>query len=262
MLRVLKLKLRQTLSSQTRMAEKSVHELESNAITLLHKELAEPFNVAIDVLNLATALHARVSGKLPKARIIRLLLLQRIQNDLRCCIILVERGYPLQALAHGASIFEGWVTMAAIKSEDDAKKWLSHTDESSSFGRIRPLTRQALQDILGNTDDTDKLYSQYQQVCMPKHLNPIVERSRGYTVEGGTIQFRPGPDTSPHAIRQAWYALERSSRFAFFGILAFIHSDPTPLSTDLQDDIKAKRNALNNLQDQSAERWPENYPAG
>src|ERR1700719_4650425 len=128
--RVLKLKLRQTLSSQTRMAEKSVHELESSAITLLHKELAEPFNVAIDVLNIATALHARLSGKLPKARIIRLLLLQRIQNDLRCCIILVERGYPLQAVAVAAGIFEGWVTVANIKTEDDAVKWLSHAKEN------------------------------------------------------------------------------------------------------------------------------------
>lgn len=242
------------------MAEKSVHDLESNAIAFFSKELAEPFTIAIEILNLASAiLRIETPGKLAKARIVRLLLLQRTQNDLRCCMILAERGYPLQALAHGASIFEGWVTIAAIKNEDDAVKWLSHADESSSFGRIRPLTRQALEGIVGSADDTDRLYAQYQQVCMPKHLNPIVERARGYIVEAGKIEFRPGPDVSNLATQQAWYAVERSSRFAFFGILAFIHNDTPPLSKELQDRTTATLTALQELQVKSANLWPRNY---
>ncbi len=245
------------------MAEKSVHDLESNAIAFFSKELAEPFTVAIEILNLASAvLGIDTPGKLAKARIVRLLLLQRIQNDLRCCIILAERGYPLQALGHAASIFEGWVTIAAINNEGDAVKWLSHADESSSFGRIRTLTRQALDGTVGNSDDADRLYSQYQQACMAKHLNPIVERARGYTVQAGQIQFRPGPDISDRAIQQAWYAVERSSRFAFFGILAFIHNDTPPLSKELQDRTTATLNTLEKLQAKSAKLWSQNYSSG
>lgn len=123
------------------MAERPIYEMESNAAAVALKELAEPLKVANDVLNLATNLHANdaPAEKLPKAKIVRLLLLQRIQNDLRCCIILVERGYPLQAVAVAAGIFEGWVTVANIKTEDDAVKWLSHAKENESFGHIRPL---------------------------------------------------------------------------------------------------------------------------
>ncbi|MGA7760708.1 MAG: hypothetical protein WCA59_03100 [Candidatus Binataceae bacterium] len=244
------------------MAEKSIQKLESDAVVLLQKELGEPLSIAVRVLNLISALHAvETSGKLPLSQIVRLLLLQRIQNDLRCGIILAERGYPFQALGHAASIFEGWVTIAAIQNEERAKEWLSHKDETFSFGRIRPLTQQALEHILGNADDTAKLYSQYQQVCMAKHLNPILERSRGYKVEGKTIHFRPGPDVDPIAIGYAWYAVERSSRFAFFASLAFIQNDPTPLPSDLRRRAEALRVALDELQAKSVGRWPDSYTA-
>ena len=62
------------------MAERSIYEMESNAAAVALKELAEPLKVANDVLNLATNLHANDASaeKLPKAEIVRLLLLQRI----------------------------------------------------------------------------------------------------------------------------------------------------------------------------------------
>ena len=116
------------------MAERSIHEMESNAAAVAQKTLAEPLKAAVNVLNLATRLHANdaPAEKLSKATIVRLLLLQRIQNDLRCCMILVEHGYPLQAVAQAAGIFEAWVTLATIKTETDAEKWLSHDKENES----------------------------------------------------------------------------------------------------------------------------------
>ena len=186
------------------MAERSIYEMESNAAAVALKELAEPLKVANDVLNLATNLHANdaPAEKLPKAKIVRLLLLQRIQNDLRCCIILVERGYPLQAVAVAAGIFEAWVTVANIKTEDDAVKWLSHAKENESFGHIRPLTEQALENIVGDAKYAETMYRQYQQLCMAKHLNPIVERSRGYErLEGGIIFRRSGHQRTRNQLR-------------------------------------------------------------
>ncbi len=243
------------------MAERSIYEMESNAAAVALKELAEPLKVANDVLNLATNLHANdaPAEKLPKAKIVRLLLLQRIQNDLRCCIILVERGYPLQAVAVAAGIFEAWVTVANIKTEDDAVKWLSHAKENESFGHIRPLTEQALENIVGDAKYAETMYRQYQQLCMAKHLNPIVERSRGYErLEGGII-FRPGPDTSELAISYGWYALERASRFAYIALLTIADSQETPPELRLKFD--AQQIALNALQGECAKRWPDSYPA-
>jgi hypothetical protein len=174
-------------------------------------------------------------------------------------MILVEHGYPLQALTQAAGIFEAWVTIANIKTEDDAAKWLSHAKENESFGRIRPLTKQALENIEGDAKYADKMYSQYQQLCMPKHLNPMVERSRGYELDGNVVQFKPGPDTSELAIRHGWYALERASRFANLALFTIAHSQET--SPDLHLELVAQQTALDALQDESAKRWPDNYPA-
>lgn len=102
------------------------------------------------------------------------------------------------------------------------------------------------------------MYSQYQQLCMPKHLNPIVERSRGYKLDGNAVQFKPGPDTSELAIRHGWYALERASRFANLALFTIAHSQET--SPDLHLELVAQQTALEALQDESAKRWPDSYP--
>ena len=243
------------------MAERSIHDMESEATVIAHKGLTKPLKAAIDVLNLATKLQANdvPAEKLPKAAIVRVLLLQRVQNDLRCCVILVEHGYPLQAIALAAGIFEAWVTIAAIKTEADAEKWLLHDQESESFDRIRPLTKRALEHILGDDTEAEKIYRQYQQLCMPKHLNPIVERGRGYAVQGHGIQFRPGRETSKLLIQHGWYALERAARFANIALFTIAHSQET--STEMHLALIAQQAALDELQEESARRWPENYRA-
>ena len=96
------------------MAARPIEERESKAAAVAREALAEPLKAAIDVLNLATKLNANdvPAEKLSKATMVKLLLLQRIQNDLRCCMILVEHGDSLQAVTQAAGIFEAWVTIA------------------------------------------------------------------------------------------------------------------------------------------------------
>jgi len=242
------------------MAEKSISKLEANAAAVASHALAEPLKAAVEVLNLATKVQANdVPEKLTKARRVKLLLLQRIQNDLRCCMILVQHGYPVQAVTQAASVYEAWATIANIETEEDAAKWLSHDKEYESFGRIRPLTKQAVKNITGDVSNADKMYSQYQQLCMCKHLNPIIERSRGYDrLEGNVIQFRPGPDTSELAIKWSWLALECASRFAHFALFSIAHSHNTT-STALHLELIGQQKKLSALQAKSAKRWPENY---
>jgi hypothetical protein len=243
------------------MGDRSVEELESSAIVIAHKELAEPIRVASKILNLASELHANDRPeRISKAKAVKLLLLQRIQNDLRCCVILIERGYGLQAAALAAGIYEGWVTLANITTEDDARKWLGHDKENKSFGPIYPLTEQALQSVVDNADQARKMYSQYQQLCMAKHQNPIIERSRGYTVlERGGVQFRPGPDTSELGIAHSWFALERASRIAYFALLRIADGQET--SPELRFKLENQTTELNALQGECANRWPAYYSA-
>jgi hypothetical protein len=243
------------------MVDRSVEELESSATVIAHKELAEPIRVASKILNLASDLHANDRAeRISKAKAVRLLLLQRIQNDLRCCVILIERGYGLQAAALAAGIYESWVTLANITTEDDARKWLGHDKENKSFGPIYPLTEQALRSVVDNADQARKMYSQYQQLCMAKHQNPIIERSRGYTVlEGGGVQFHPGPDTSELGIAHSWFALERASRIAYVALVTIADGQET--SPELRFKLESQTIELNALQGECANRWPEYYSA-
>jgi hypothetical protein len=242
------------------MAEKSISKLEANAAAVAAKALAEPLKAAIEVLNLATKVQANdVPEKLTNARRVKLLLLQRIQNDLRCCMILAQLGYPVQAVTQAATVYEAWATIANIETEEDAVKWLSHDKEYESFGRIGVLTKQAVKNITGDVSSADKMYSQYQQLCMCKHLNPIIERNRGYdALEGNVIQYRPGPDTSDLAIKWSWLALECASRFAHFALFGIAHSHNLT-STALHLELIGQQKRLNALQAKSAKRWPDNY---
>src|SRR5215469_3543320 len=165
-------------------AERTIDELEGKAIHDLTIALREPLEVAYQVLNAISRLCAlETPGTLTKAQIVRMLLLQRLQNDLRCCCLDAVRGYPLQAATHAASVYEGWVNIASIVDEPTALRWLNHKSEAASFGSVRGLTEEALETVLGNREKAIRLYAQYQQLCMPKHLNPIVERARGYRIE-------------------------------------------------------------------------------
>jgi len=175
------------------MAQKTINELEEQATQVLAGELSQPLQIVDRVLNLISRVSALdTSGTLAKGRIVRLLLLQRLQNDLRCCSLLAPRGYSLQAASQAATVFEGWVTIAAIVDEPTALLWLRHDKETASFGSIKSLNENAFETIIGNREKAKLLYSQYHHLCMPKHLNPMVERLRGFRIEGNEIQFRPG----------------------------------------------------------------------
>jgi hypothetical protein len=244
------------------MGEEHIEKLEIGAIARLRPQLGSVLDAVIGTLNLISDLSAiAISEKMPKARFVRNLLLLRLQNDLRSCWILAERGYPLQAAGLAAGIFECWVTLASIESEESALRWLTHDREDISFGAIRKLTNAAVERTSGadKSRDADRLYSQYQQLCMPKHINPIIERSRGYTVDGKQVQFKQGPAVNELALAHAWFTLERGSRFAFLGLLSFISNDNPPLEEKFRSAISALHEKLERLQAESMERWPESY---
>ena len=113
------------------MATKRGEDLECDAIAKVRAEIGRPLNAAIRAFNLISEVVelGPPGGKLSNATRVRLQLLQRIITDLRCCNILAERGYGIQAAAIAASVFEGWVTLSAIRDEKAAIKWASHEQE-------------------------------------------------------------------------------------------------------------------------------------
>src|SRR5580698_4147860 len=95
------------------MVQKNIKDLEAAAVEKLRVELREPLTVATQVLNLISPLVELPpeGDKMPSDLIVRSLLLERVQNDLRCSMLAAERGYPLQACALAAGVYEGFATI-------------------------------------------------------------------------------------------------------------------------------------------------------
>ncbi len=78
--------------------------------------------------------------------------------------------------------------------------------------------------------DHDRLvalhYAHYGELCMTKHLNPIVERARGYIREGNQTKFVHGPDVSEMGLQHVLFALDSRARHAWFALLAFTKHGP------------------------------------
>lgn len=57
-------------------------------------------------------------------------------------------------------------------------------------------------------------YAAYSQLCMAKHLNPLLQATRGFRVEANRVLVVTGPDTSQESVSLAWFALEHSAGLA------------------------------------------------
>jgi len=225
------------------MATKRGEDLETEAMAKTEAKLGRPLNAAIRTFNLISEVVqlGPAVTKLSAATKVRLLLLQRIITDLRCCTILAQRGYGIQAAAGAACVFEGWVTLSAIRDEPSAIEWVNHQKEDVSFGQIKRMTKAAVKSIVDDANDVEILagqhYAHYRQLCMAKHLNPIVERNRGFIRRGKEIEFTHGPDLSKQGLWHIHYAVHSSALFAMYGLGAFCCVEGPPLTDEMKSEV-------------------------
>lgn len=150
-------------------------------------------------------------------------LMAQLLGHLRCSALVVARGYPSQACALTASVYEAAFTIMAIGTDDAlAQRWIDHDDPNRPFLAAKELTRMGLVNLnsLGRhpTQTEEELkeqlecnYSVYRQLCWPKHLNPLYVKTASVQHETGGFRILSGPDTSDFAIRVIWYAIEHGA---------------------------------------------------
>lgn len=158
-------------------------------------------------------------------------LLYRLANDLRGVQELALRGYPLQAASMAASMFEGAYTLAYIGHDENlAQEWVDHDDPTRTFRPVKNLVRAVMQKegVPDIEAATRARYRDYQQLCLAKHINPLLQKQHGISKrvadEGGmVIVFSMGPDVeSKSATQAAWFALDQAVALALRGFSAYV----------------------------------------
>lgn len=208
---------------------RAISEAESEASRTLEPELKDHLQINSDVYNfIGLALEAVPDARLrdvTQARKVTSCLLVRIANDLRCIGVLSIRGYADQACALAASLYEAAFAALAINDNETlAQEWIDHPDPNRLFKSVRELTLMGMRALgIPNAEHQAKRwYITYSQLCMPKHINPLIQTRRGFRIEDYRVWIGTGPDTTDESVRLTWFALEHSAAFAltaagFFG---------------------------------------------
>jgi len=191
-------------------------------------------------------------------------LLVRLSNDLRCAALLALRGYAVQAASLVASMYEEAYTIAAIGSDDKlARQWVEHDDPTRTFGNVPTLTRHALAE-LGHPNPRAQArveYRIYQQLCMPKHANPLFQMQHGARLRDGSVVAMNGPDTSEPAIRAAWFALEHAAALVFVALASFVTNHvPREARDNLMTQVKTIGAGRKELEAAGIKRWGSKDP--
>jgi hypothetical protein len=172
-------------------------------------------------------------------------LLLRLGNDLRCASMLAIRGYPAQAAALVATMYEVAFTVAFIGADEShAEAWSKHSDPTKSFKGAFTLTREGMAAI-GRRESgaVASQYRVYQQLCMAKHSNPLFEKVDAFVLTTSGIKFTNGPRSSAPAVRAARFALEHAADLATIALTAFVQRH---VSGTTQQSLSAKLTALTN----------------
>lgn len=116
--------------------------------------------------------------------VVALRICDRLRVELRCAILLCERGYPVQAASNAATMAELAFTIGYIANDTEmAKKWMAHDDIEGFQGVRKMLTSSLYRAKLSTEPLIEQEFDQYKRLCMAKHGNPIVFLSFGLLVE-------------------------------------------------------------------------------
>ncbi|MGO9605671.1 MAG: hypothetical protein ACLQAT_20175 [Candidatus Binataceae bacterium] len=163
-----------------------------------------------------------------------------------------------------ASIYEAAMTIGVVGSDDHAaQEWIDHDDPNRPFRNIQNMTVEALRK-LGAPDaekNAARNYTIYRQLCMLKHLNPLLQKQRGYEIVEKRISINTGPDASEATVRIAQFALERAIGFAFTATAIFVKEHLGGIDIrNLVEQLRRVDDEVMALNDAAAKRWGTENP--
>ena len=245
--------------------EKDPDKVEAFVSGSLQNELSDHLEAARCAYDLVSEALRSVSGRpLTRAFAVCVPLMIRLCNDLRAAMVLTGLGYPAQANAVVAGMFEVAYTATALDSDPQlVDEWLSHDDPTRLFRPVRWLMEEGLRKIgmPASQEQAAVEYQVYSQLCMLKHAHPRIQMTLGVQVGDQGMRGRNGPDLSEQATRASRFALESACGLACIALAGFLNSHvPSELRGVLGPQVERLCEWRNQLQAASAERYGTEDP--
>jgi hypothetical protein len=155
---------------------------------------------------------------------LQLLLLTRLQADLRVCQRAACDGYPLQALTVASSIHEvsyGLIYLGRLNER--AREWVEHTITRKQYPESghRSAIESAATYFPLTQAQIEQEYGIYTQLCWGKHGNPILQREYGVIDKGLVVEIQQQPYFADRTVKYGRYALLHSSRAVGAALVVF-----------------------------------------
>lgn len=201
---------------------------EAQARAQLATELAQDLALADRATELAAVTLNDISAIPgdPSAPHVIAIILGRLINDLRGCVLLVRAGYVMQALSLAAGMLElgntaGFIGDSAMRAE----RWLDHDDPAKTYPNVKEAIRGTVT-LLGATGCehariVEEEYGRYRQLCMVKHGNPMAMSKVGLEITDDTAHIVFGPYVSSAVIRAARSALLTAIRYTWVAAMVY-----------------------------------------
>ena len=238
----------------------SYSDAEREAINIFTPILSHHIGLTQYTLNvIGTALSLACVKNTSTSQRVVTVLMARLANDIRSASLLALKGYAVQAASLIATVYELTYTIAFIGSNDEvAKEWVKHNDVTRPFRKVLTLTKTGLKNL--SVPDPKRQvgieYGIYQQLCLPKHANPLFQKYHSIRVEGAKAVVVMGPDTSEAAIRDSWFALQHAARLAYLALRSIAENHiPPAVQGDLWKQIERIGAKVKELDDQASNRW-------
>ncbi|CAH1216178.1 hypothetical protein [Paenibacillus sp. JJ-223] len=206
-----------------------------NEITL--KKDLEPYvfgiKLAINVVIEAFLIPPEIEiTKIRSSRLVSQTLIIKIINDLRTLLIIGTKGYPIQAATIASSLYETSYMLGLLGDDDElSDRWIEHSDPASMSNVIESINKMTKKTIKKQTSDLDidydpiskAEYKKYQQLCMAKHSNPLIQKHIGIFFENNSFIGEFGPDKTQYALRLICFSLENSIGFVMSGLVNYVN---------------------------------------
>jgi hypothetical protein len=148
----------------------------------------------------------------------------KIFDDLRSAYLLGFRGYPIQTATIVASLYESAFMLCYIGEDNElATKWILHNDMTKLFISAREMTKFGLRNIIEGDVEvaTEKEYAIYQQLCLAKHGNPLIQKTQGYEKIGSEFFVVFGPKNTKQSQHVIWFSIGQAIRYSVMACSAF-----------------------------------------